>query len=122
MKYLMAIVVCVSAPVLQGCDNQSRHVEELLRCNLAVETLGNSQAKRNFARNEVAVFGEKIPEINSRELLELDRHTREELNAPSQSASNTLVRMVATWNSSNCMALHQQEAISSEQLRRLSAG
>ncbi|MBJ3816126.1 hypothetical protein F9C28_14605 [Shimwellia pseudoproteus] len=122
MKYLIAMIWGIGTLLLAGCDNQSRHVEQLLRCNLAVEALGSPQAKKNFARNEVTVFTSQMQDITPDELLVLDSLAREELKSPSLTARNQLVRMVATWNSQACMDLHQQAAISGSQLQHLLGG
>ncbi|AFJ46911.1 hypothetical protein [Shimwellia blattae] len=119
MKYLFAIMLCIGLALLTRNEHPSRKVETLLMCHMAVDALGDEQAKQCVIRNEPVWFDGRMPDLPPDHLVTLGNKMRERLNANSRSARHRLEHLATVWNSAECMRLHQQEAISPEQLNQL---
>lgn len=119
MKYLLAFMLCILVAGVARYDRQANKVEKVFRCNFAVEKLGNAEARHNFARNELRLFGGKMPDISPQELLLLGQRAREELRSTGQPARIGMARTIETWNTRECAALHQQPPINAQRMLTL---
>ncbi|MBJ3816124.1 hypothetical protein F9C28_14595 [Shimwellia pseudoproteus] len=104
-----AVILCLSAGLLlSGCDSNKRHIEQVLRCGYAVDTLGDEAARTEYHRNERAALGGKLPVIDRYPLMRFGQYAREDRDS-------TQALLVNEYNSRGCMALHHQPPIATQQ-------
>lgn len=112
-------ILVLTALLLQGCDNNKQHIEDVIKCGYAVQELGNDAAKENYKRNELAAFGGKMPVIDRYQLMRIHEQARQDAGLLSRSERAKLAQLIYEYNATACMAIHRQPPINQQQMNAM---
>ena len=108
MKIGNILLLSIVALILQGCDSTESKVKKVLMCGLAVDQLGNSQAKANYEKNLSSIFGGKEPNISSYDITRISAEARDELYMDFPGKQKNLELMLEEYEESYCEDLHKE--------------
>ncbi|MDF2784202.1 MAG: Uncharacterized protein K0S95_737 [Pantoea eucrina] len=108
MKIVKILIIGFASLVLQGCDSTESKVKKVLMCGIAVDELGNSQARINYKNNIPKMFGGKEPNINSYDIKRIAGEAREELYMDFPGKEKNLELLLEEYEEGYCEELHKQ--------------
>jgi len=108
MKLRTILIITFSSLILQGCDSTETKVKKVLMCGLAVDQLGNSQAKANYSKNLPNMFGGKEPNISSYDITRISGEAREELYMDFPGKQKNLELLLEEYEEDYCEDLHKE--------------
>lgn len=108
MKIFGIIVVTIGCILLQGCDTQETKVVKYMKCRIAVDEIGDQQAKVNFRMNGVtSVFGDEIPKMSGYDSMRLQQEARDDLKMDVPNKRLSVENLIDEYEKSYCANIHQ---------------
>lgn len=108
MKLVNIFIISFTSLLLQGCDSTESKVKKVLMCGIAVDELGNSQARINYKHNLPKMFGGKEPNISSYEITRIAGEAREELYMDFPGKEKNLELLLEEYEEDYCEDLHKE--------------
>lgn len=107
MKISKIVIIVAGLVLLQGCDSQETKVKKLLKCGLAVNQLGSAQAKENYEKNGVSIFGGSPPNISSYDMMRIGQDARDELWMNGRNSRGEVKKLIEEYEESYCADMHK---------------
>ena len=110
IKLIVLLAVMVT---LSSCSSTAGKVKTYLQCGIAASQLERREAERRITEKFATFARQNNIDLSSRELMLLGQEVRNEMGLHEKSMEGQLYTFVKIYNSSACMALHEQEKIAS---------
>ena len=108
-KLIVLLTVMVT---LSSCSSTTDEVKTYLRCGIAASQLERSETSRRITEKFAIFARENKIDLSSREFMFLGQEVRNEMGMHERSMEGQIYTFVKIYNSSACMALHEQKKIS----------
>lgn len=108
MKKSKLLILVAGLVLLQGCDSQETKVKKLLKCGLAVNELGSAQAKENYEKNSMSIFGGSPPNISSYDMMRIGQDARDELWMNGHNSRGEVTKLIEEYEDSYCVDMHKE--------------
>lgn len=109
LKLFMLLAVMVT---LSSCSSTAGKTKTYLRCGIAASQFERSEAEKRIIEKFTIFARENNINPSSRDFMFLGQEIRNEMGRHEKSMEGQIYTFVKIYNSSACMALHEQEKIS----------
>ncbi|RUS67248.1 hypothetical protein CUZ56_01191 [Saezia sanguinis] len=106
------IVLLTVMVALSSCSSNTDKLKTYLRCGIVASQLERGEASRRITEKFAIFARENNINPSARDLAFLSQEVRDEMDMYNKSMEGQLYTLVKIYNSSACMALHEQEKIS----------